>query len=147
MMTLWWLPMYLYKVSQTNMTLRWLWNDSEMTFNMTLMTREMTYRWLCSIKVRTFWEGQNFWKNLPLKILRYSVTSNFKRNIFLNFVAVSEYPNFTLFKNENMIWILVTFLKLPLVNLLHQLYELVWHHVKSIFHVQVPWWAFSFPCL
>ena len=30
-----------------------------------------------SCKVRIFWEGHKIWKNLPLKIWRYSVTSNF----------------------------------------------------------------------
>ena len=46
-------------------------------------------------KVRIFWEGHKIWKNLPLKIWRYSVTTNFKWKIFSNFVAFSEYPNFT----------------------------------------------------
>ena len=35
-----------------------------------------------------------FEKNLPLKIWRYSVVSNFKWKSFSNFVAFSEYPNF-----------------------------------------------------
>ena len=39
-------------------------------------------------------KATKFGKNLPLKILRYSVTSNFKWKIFSNFVAFSEYPNF-----------------------------------------------------
>ena len=47
-----------------------------------------------SIKVRIFWEGHKIRKNLPLKIWRYSVTSNSKWKIFSNFVAFSEYPNF-----------------------------------------------------
>ena len=47
------------------------------------------------IKVRIFWEGHEIWKNLPLKIWGYSVTSNFKWKIFKNFVAFSEYPKFT----------------------------------------------------
>ena len=37
-------------------------------------------------KVRIFWEGHKIWKNIPLKIWRYLVKSNF--------VAFSEYPNF-----------------------------------------------------
>ena len=37
-----------------------------------------------------------FEKNLPLKIWRYSVVSNFKWKIFSNFVAFSEDPNFKL---------------------------------------------------
>ena len=45
-------------------------------------------------KVRIFWEGHKIWKNLPLKIWHYSVTSNFTWKIFSNFVAFSEYPNF-----------------------------------------------------
>ena len=44
-------------------------------------------------KVRIFWEGHKIWKNLLLKIWRYSVTSNFKWKIFSNFVTFSEYPN------------------------------------------------------
>ena len=46
-------------------------------------------------KVRIFWEGHKIWKNLPLKIWPYSVTSNFKWKIFSNFVAISEYPDVT----------------------------------------------------
>ena len=46
-------------------------------------------------KVRIFWERHKIWKNLPLKIWRYSITSNFKKKIFSNFVTFSEYPNFT----------------------------------------------------
>ena len=42
-------------------------------------------------KVRIFWEGHKIWKNLPLKICRYWVMSNFKWKIFLNFVAFSEF--------------------------------------------------------
>ena len=45
-------------------------------------------------KVRIFWEGHKIWKNLPLKIWHYSVTSNFTWKIFSNFVAFPEYPNF-----------------------------------------------------
>ena len=45
-------------------------------------------------KVRIFWEGHKIWKNLPLKIWRYWLASNFKWKIFSNFVAFSEYPNF-----------------------------------------------------
>ena len=47
-----------------------------------------------SIKVRIFWKGHKVWKNLPLKIWRYSVTSNLKWKIFSNLLAFSEYPNF-----------------------------------------------------
>ena len=46
-------------------------------------------------KVWIIWEGHKIWKNLPLKIWRYWVASNFKWKIFSNFVAFSEYPNFT----------------------------------------------------
>ena len=35
-------------------------------------------------KVRIFWEGHNIWKNPPLKIWHYSVTSNFTRIFFSN---------------------------------------------------------------
>ena len=59
------------------------------------------FRILC-VKVGIFWEGHKIWKNLPLKIWRYWVASNFKWKIFSNFVAFSEYPNFTTFtKKEN----------------------------------------------
>ena len=43
--------------------------------------------WIC-------WEGHKIWKNLPHKIWHYSVTSNFKWEIFSNIVAFSEYLNF-----------------------------------------------------
>ena len=43
---------------------------------------------------RIFWEDHKIWKNLPLKIWRHWVTSNFKWKILSNFVAISEYPNF-----------------------------------------------------
>ena len=42
------------------------------------------------IKVWTFWEGHNIWKNLSLKIWRYSVVSNFKWKTFSNFVFFSN---------------------------------------------------------
>ena len=45
-------------------------------------------------KVWIFWEGHKIWKNLPLKIWRYSVTSNFMWKIFSNFMVFSESPNF-----------------------------------------------------
>ena len=45
-------------------------------------------------KVRIFWEGHKIRKNLPLKIWRYWVASNFKWKIFSNVVDFSEYPNF-----------------------------------------------------
>ena len=50
-------------------------------------------------KVRIFWEDHKIWKNLPLKIWCYWVVSNFKRKIFSNFVAFSEYPNFKIDPN------------------------------------------------
>ena len=45
-------------------------------------------------KLRHCERATKFEKNLPLKIWCYSVTSNFKRKIFSNFVAFSNYPNF-----------------------------------------------------
>ena len=39
-------------------------------------------------------KATKFEKNLPLKIWRYSLASNFKWNFFSNSVAFSEYPNF-----------------------------------------------------
>ena len=39
-------------------------------------------------------KATKFEKNLPLKIWRYWVASNFKWIFFSNFVAFSEYPNF-----------------------------------------------------
>ena len=53
-------------------------------------------------KVRIFRDVHKIWKSLPLKILHYSVTSNFKWKIFSNFVAFSEYPNFTYLTLEFM---------------------------------------------
>ena len=53
-------------------------------------------------KVRIFWEGHKIWKHLPLEVWRYSVISNFKWKIFSNFVAISEYPNFTNKTKNNM---------------------------------------------
>ena len=46
-------------------------------------------------KVQIFWEGHKFENNLPLIIWRYSVASNVKWKISSNFVAFSEYLNFT----------------------------------------------------
>ena len=46
-------------------------------------------------KVRIVWEGHKVWKNLPLKIWRCWVASNFNWKIFSNFVAFSEYANST----------------------------------------------------
>ena len=51
-------------------------------------------------KVRIFWEGHKIWKNLPFRIWRYSVKSNFMWKIFSNFVVFSEYPNFNI-KRKN----------------------------------------------
>ena len=51
--------------------------------------------WLRLVKVQIFWEGHKLEKNLPLIIWRYSVVSNVKWKIFSNFVAFSEYLNFT----------------------------------------------------
>ena len=41
---------------------------------------------LCHVisKVQIFWECHTIWKNLPLRIWRYSVTSNLKLKIFSN---------------------------------------------------------------
>ena len=47
-------------------------------------------------KVRILWEGHKIWKNLPLKIWRYWVASNFKQKIFSNFGTFSEYMNFNI---------------------------------------------------
>ena len=46
------------------------------------------------LKFRYSEKAAKFEKNHLLKIWRYSLTSNFKRKIFSNFVAFSEYPNF-----------------------------------------------------
>ena len=46
------------------------------------------------LKFRYSEKSTKFEKNLPLKIWRYWVVSNFKWKIFSNFVAFSEYPNF-----------------------------------------------------
>ena len=44
-------------------------------------------------KVRILREGRKIWKNLPRKIWRYWVASNFNWKNFSNFVAFSEYRN------------------------------------------------------
>ena len=46
------------------------------------------------VKFRYCEKATKFEKNLPHKIGRYSVMSNFTWKIFSNFVAFSEYPNF-----------------------------------------------------
>ena len=46
------------------------------------MTNTIQWSALFTVKVRMFWEGHKIWKNLPLKIWRYSITSNFKWKIF-----------------------------------------------------------------
>ena len=43
---------------------------------------------ICTSKVWTFWEGHKIWKNLPLKIWRYWVMSNFKWKIFFKFCGL-----------------------------------------------------------
>ena len=53
-------------------------------------------------KVRIFWEGHKIWKNLPLKIWRYWVKSNYKWKIFFKFVTFSENLNFTK-KSHNIV--------------------------------------------
>ena len=60
----------------------------------------LTYRWLewlfrLILKFGYSEKATKFEKNLPHKIWRYWVASNFKWKIFSNFVAFSEYPNFT----------------------------------------------------
>ena len=45
-------------------------------------------------KVRIFWEGHKIWKNLPLKIWRYSNVKFQVEDFFFKFVAFSVYPNF-----------------------------------------------------
>ena len=47
------------------------------------------------LKFRYFEKATKFEKNLPLKLWCYWVASNFKWKILSNFVAFSEYPNFT----------------------------------------------------
>ena len=56
-------------------------------------------------KDQIFWEGRKIWKNLPLEIWRNLVRSNFKWKIFSNFVAFSEYPNFTLLQLHWQAWV------------------------------------------
>ena len=48
-----------------------------------------------SVKFGYSEKATKFEENIPLKIWRYPVTSNFRWKIFSNFVAFSEYPNFT----------------------------------------------------
>ena len=74
-----------------------VWNVKDQTFHILrpiLAQMYTIWRWSgpfwCQ-KVGIFWEGHKTWKNLPLKVWRYSVASNFKWKI----VAFSEYPDFT----------------------------------------------------
>ena len=64
------------------------------------LLEESKYRFCAPLKVRIFWEGHKIWRNLPCKIWRYWVSSNFKWNFFSNFVAFSEYPNFTALRSS-----------------------------------------------
>ena len=61
--------------------------------------KKITWTWKLKTsdsKVRIFWEGHKILKDLPVKIWRRWVASNFTWKIFSNFVAFSEYPNFTI---------------------------------------------------
>ena len=44
-------------------------------------TRHLQEMLTLHVKVRIFWEGHNIWKNLPLRIWRYSVTENALRRM------------------------------------------------------------------
>ena len=57
-------------------------------------------------------KGTKFKKNLPLKIWRYWVTSNFKWKIFWNFVPFSESPNFTSIRDGLSLKLMGTYPKL-----------------------------------
>ena len=59
--------------------------------NLTLLSWFSSFWAPFAFKVRIFWEGHKIWKNLPLTIWRYSVTSNFMWKIFSNFLTFSEY--------------------------------------------------------
>ena len=75
----------------------WRWDEIENTFeDFATFNDKRDFA-----KVRIFWEGHKIQKNLPLKVWRYWVTSNFKWKIFSNFVAFSEYPNFNLVRFHN----------------------------------------------
>ena len=67
-------------------------------------------------KVRIFWEGHKIWKNLPLKIWRHSVTSNFNWKIFFKFsglLRISELylqriqllPEWLCSRSNNVCWL------------------------------------------
>ena len=73
--------------------------------------KECVWLKICPIwvKVWTFWERHKIWKNLPLKIWRYWVTSNWKWKIFSNFVSFSERPNFTTYNLTSLQEISQTF--------------------------------------
>ena len=87
-------------------SITWKTNNKKLKFRLKVVTKKLGKCLVGVIdKVRIFWEGQKIWKSLPLKIRRYSVTSNFKWKNFSNFVAFSEYPNFSIrnsFKSKNL---------------------------------------------
>ena len=56
-------------------------------------------------KVWTFWEAHKIWKNVPLKIWRYSVASNFKWNLFFqNLLLLRRIIKIRLFDIEKWLW-------------------------------------------
>ena len=92
--------------------------------------------WRLSIgkyKIWIFREGQKICKNLPLKIWRYSVSSNYKWKIFSNFVAFSEYPNFTagLFWPFNWRWDRRIFFQ-AIVNFRVKVHQILRHFFFSL---------------
>ena len=57
----------------------------------------MKHKNIFNLKVQIFWEGHKFEKNIST----YNLTLNVKWKIFSNFVAFSEYLNFTVFFFQN----------------------------------------------
>ena len=71
-------------------------------------------------KVRIFLEGHKIWKKIFL--LKYSVKSNLKWKIFSNFVAFSEYPNFTLVNRIEVLACLLILMENFQISRLHDFY-------------------------
>ena len=90
-------------------------------------------------KVWIFWEGHKVWKNLPLKIWRFWVVSNFKWKIFSN-----------LWPSENiqtlLIWFIFFYIKS--MNQVHHLPNCRWKKTCDANviekHSEISWMIFWF---
>ena len=63
---------------------------------------KMRFPSIWSAKVHIFWEGHKMLRNLPLILLTVCTVVKSKGNILKNFVAFSEYMNFTEWESRGM---------------------------------------------